>query len=159
MIDEDVVQPLLSSQGRVRNVSGDSMTNSGSRITSRQFTSCGSADGGKVIKLGFIDNVGSPVSIEMPFDQAASLVMTLPRLLSAALKLQTGETEARYVFPLGGWKLEVAQDPSLLLLTMRTPDGFEVAFSVPVAVCEAMGQLLAGYTQSNPAGRDSPPLN
>lgn len=134
---------------------GDPMKTNCSRIISRQLTTCGGADGGKTIILGFIRDSGSPVSIEMPFDQAASLVMTLPHLLSSALKLQTGEAKARYVFPISEWKLQSSQDPDCLLLTMQTPDGFEVAFAVPVAMCEAMGKSLTHHT-TRPG---NPPLN
>lgn len=138
---------------------GDPMKANCSRIISRQLTTCGGGDDGKTIILGFLKDSGSPVSLEMPFDQAASLVMTLPHLLSSALKLQTGKAEARYVFSIGKWKLEAAQDPNFLILTMQTPDGFEVAFAVPVAMCEAMGKTLTHHAQSNPAKPGNLPLN
>ncbi|MEZ2128802.1 MULTISPECIES: hypothetical protein [unclassified Sinorhizobium] len=140
-------------------MSGDPMKTNCSRIISRQLTTCGGADGGKTIILGFMKDSGGPVSLEMPFDQAASLVMTLPHLLSSALKLQTGEAKARYVFSIGEWKLESAQDPNFLILTMQTPDGFEVAFAVPVAMCEAMGKSLTHHAPSNPTRPGNSPLN
>jgi hypothetical protein len=56
------------------------------------------------------------MSIEMPFDQAESIVMTIPRLLSAALKMQTGDAQARYVFSVGNWSLELAKDQNYQIL-------------------------------------------
>lgn len=140
-------------------MSGDPMKTNCSKIISRQLTTCCGADGGKTIILGFIEDSGGPVSLEMPFDQAASLVMTLPHLLSSALKLQTGEAKTRYVFSIGEWKLESAQNPNFLILTMQTPDGFEVAFSIPVAMCETLGKSLTGHIRCNPVRPSDPPLN
>lgn len=63
------------------------------------------------------------MSIEMPFSQAESLVMTIPQLLSIALKMQTGDAQARYVFSVGAWSLESAKE-NHRILSLRTPDCF-----------------------------------
>jgi hypothetical protein len=100
------------------------------RIVSRQLTTCSVIEGGKTICFDFVRQAGESVSIEMPFDQAESIVMTVPRLLSAALKMQTGDAQARYVFSVGNWSLELAKDQNYRILAVRTPDGFEVAFAI-----------------------------
>lgn len=43
-------------------------------------------EGGKTIRFDLVGQAGEPVSIEMPFDQAESIVMTIPRLLSASVE-------------------------------------------------------------------------
>jgi hypothetical protein len=58
--------------------------------------------------------------------------------LSTALRAQHGDSSARAVFPLDGWRLETAAGTSDLILTLKTPDGFEVAFSLSAATFARM---------------------
>ena len=83
------------------------------RIVISQLTTCSVIEGGQRIGLDFVGQAGEPVSIEMPFDQAASIVMTIPRLLSAALKMQTRDAQARYVFSVGKLVLRVGERSEL----------------------------------------------
>jgi len=126
----------------------DQQHNALHKIVSGQLTTCSVIEGGKTIALDFVGQAGEPVSIEMPFDQAASIVMTLPRLLSAALKMQTRDAQARYVFFLGNWSLELAKDQNCRILSLRTPDGFEVAFAISFEISAAMGSALAGGNET-----------
>ena len=115
------------------------------RIVSKQLTTCTVIEGGKAIRFDLVGQAGEPVSIEMPFDQAESIVMTIPRLLSAALRMQTGDDQMRYVFSVGDWSLELAKDQHYRILAVRTPDGFEVAFAISLETSVAMGsELTAG---------------
>ena len=118
------------------------------RIVISQLTTCSVIEDGKTIGLDFVGQAAEPVSIEMPFDQAASIVMTIPRLLSAALKMQTHDAQARYVFSVGNWSLELAKDQNCRILSLRTPDGFEVAFAIPFVTSAAMGSALAGGSEA-----------
>jgi hypothetical protein len=118
------------------------------RIVSRQLTTCSVIEGGKTICFDLVGQAGESVSIEMPFDQAESIVMTIPRLLSAALKMQTGDAQGRYVFPVGNWSLELAKDQNCQILAVRTPDGFEVAFAISFETCVAMGSALISHRYS-----------
>jgi len=118
------------------------------RIVISQLTTCSVIEDGRTIGLGFVGQAGEPVSIEMPFDQAASIVMTIPRLLSAALKMQARDAQARYVFSVGNWSLELAKDQNCRILTLRTPDGFEVAFAISFETSAAMGSALAGGNEA-----------
>lgn len=119
------------------------------RIESKQLTTCNVTDGGKKIRLEFVGQAGGPVSIEMPFGQAESLVMTMPQLLSIGLKMQTGDAQARYVFSVGAWSLELAKE-NHRILSVRTPDGFEVAFAMSVETSVAMGSALKRATEAAP---------
>jgi hypothetical protein len=112
------------------------------RIVSRQLTTCTVIEGGKTIRFDLVGQAGEPVSIEMPFDQAESIVMTVPRLLSAALRMQTGDNRTRYVFSVGNWSLELAKDQNYQILAVRTPDGFEVAFAISFETSVAIGSAL-----------------
>jgi hypothetical protein len=105
-------------------------------------------EGGETIRFELVGQAGEPVSIEMPFDQAESIVMTIPRLLSAALRMQTGDNRARYVFSVGNWSLELAKDQNYRILAVRTPDGFEVAFAISFETSVAMGSALTGGSEA-----------
>lgn len=71
--------------------------------------------------------------------------MTLPGLLTQAVKAQTGRDNARYIFPLGQWLLEAAAgDDQSVLLTLATLDGFQVSFKIPRSTGQALDWALHG---------------
>jgi len=82
------------------------------------------------------------VTVELPLDQAEAVVMTLPRLLSRAVRQRAGNDEARYVFHLGEWVVEGAKEHSCLIATLKTPNGFEVSFAMPLEACRSLGWTL-----------------
>ena len=55
--------------------------------------------------------------------------MTLPHAASQAICATHGDDTLRLVFPLGNWKWDTLR-ASELILTLNTPDGLEVAFSM-----------------------------
>ena len=73
---------------------------------------------------------GGRIALRVPSFCVEQLLMTLPHLLSKALQARYGDRSLRAVFPLGEWRLEAASGSKYLILTMMTPDGFEVAFSL-----------------------------
>jgi steroid delta-isomerase-like uncharacterized protein len=119
-------------------------------IVSRQLTTCGVIEGGKTSCFDFVGQSGESVSIEVPFNQAESIVMTIPQLLSAAFKMNTGDAQTRYVFSVGNWSLASAKDQNYRILTVRTPDGFEVAFAISFETAVEIGSALARGSEAAP---------
>ena len=113
-------------------------------ITSSRLTTCQVVEGGKAVRLSFVDDAGKSSSVTFPFDQAESIVMTLPQMLSMALQLRTHNRQARYVFPLRRWSLESSGD-DFLVANMMTGDGFQVSFAIPREVCKAIGWSLSQH--------------
>jgi hypothetical protein len=112
------------------------------KFRSESLTTCRvAADGGEV-GLGFVDSSGAAVRLDLPVEQAESLIMTLPQLLACALRQRTGDQDARYVFGLGEWAIESAKDQACLITTLKTPDGFEVCFGIPFEACRSLGWNL-----------------
>jgi hypothetical protein len=111
-------------------------------IESAQLTTCDVTRDGEVVKLGFNDASGNAVVLRLPFDQAGALMMTLPRLLTKALKARFGEEGSRFVFPLGDWVLEGVADGRTVIVTLRTADGFEVSFAAALAHCRSLASDL-----------------
>ncbi|HXW31222.1 MAG TPA: hypothetical protein VEK55_17815, partial [Xanthobacteraceae bacterium] len=69
-----------------------------------------------------------------------------PQLLTCALKAQTGDDSARYVFTLAQWRLEAATD-SCLSITFATRDGFEVSFCMTLQACRELARRYAHTSQ------------
>ena len=112
------------------------------KIRSHRLTTCAVAPDGGNVGLEFIDGGGATVTVELPFDQAEAVVMTLPHLLADALRRQTGDDAARYVFGLQEWSLETAKERACLIGTLKTADGFEVSFSMPFDACRSLACSL-----------------
>ena len=124
------------------------------KVVSKQLTTCTVVEKGQVIRLGLLEQIGQTVFVDLPFDQAASILMTLPRLLSIALKAQTDDAGARYVFQVGHWSVEWEKGLECLILTLQTQDGFEVAFAIPLDACAEIGSALKRHSEAA-AGDDS----
>jgi hypothetical protein len=111
-------------------------------INCSTLTTCHAVENGETIMVEFIDEDGRSVSVRFAFEHAQSIAMTLPRLLTLAVKAQTGQDNARYVFPLGEWILEGIEGDQSFILTLKTEDGFEVSFRVPPAASKSLGWSL-----------------
>jgi hypothetical protein len=98
------------------------------QVNVRSLTTCQVASDGSAVCLNFEDVHRQPVALRIPRACVQQLVLTLPHLLSKALLAQRADSSLRAVFPLREWRLEAAAGSKDFILTMRTPDGFEVAF-------------------------------
>ncbi len=123
------------------------------KMTSSQLTTCSVVKDGHAIRLEFLDGEDQPVSVEFPFEQAQSIVMTLPRMLSKALQRRTRSPSSRYAFTLGRWSIESSDEKNGLIVTLATDDGFQVSFVIPFDACRAIGWALGREGRS--AGPDS----
>jgi len=119
------------------------------RINGSKLMTCGVTQNGETVHLDLIDRAGRPVSLSLPFDQARALTMTLPQLLTFALKARTGDATALHVFPLEKWRLEAAAD-SCLIITIGTPGGFEVSFCMPLQQCWEFARALSADAEWAP---------
>ena len=76
----------------------------------------------------------------------SGLLLTVPRILQCALDRRRDES-ARIMQPLGTWRLEQVAGQGQLILTLTTPDGFNVAFTLALDELAAMAE----------AGQEHPP--
>jgi hypothetical protein len=134
-------------------------------INCSTLTTCHFVGNGEIVMLEFVDEGGRSISVRFAFEHAQSIAMTLPRLLTQAVKAQTGQDNARYVFPLGEWTLEGIEGDQSCILTLKTEDGFEVSFGMPPAASKSLGWSLqhdvdAGsetcHSGHGPAGSGNP---
>lgn len=117
-------------------------------MEARSLTTCDVAPDGNAVHLRFEDTKGQPGALTLPTACIQQLVMTLPHLLSKAIRTQTGDESLRAVFPLGAWHIEAQAGTPNFILTMMTPDGFEVAFSLKPP---AMGKMMSTIEEARSA--------
>jgi hypothetical protein len=102
-----------------------------------------SADG-LTVALSLNDESGEPLSLRLPTECLQQLLLTIPAVIRKSLQLRFRDNSLRHVYPLGDWTIEEAGAGGALILTMYTPDGFEVAFGFNAAIAEELGGALEG---------------
>src|SRR5215468_9864169 len=123
-------------------------------ILSSKLTTCRVTNNGGTIELQLLDDSQRNVTLRLPFAQAETIVMTLPTLLTSALRQQTGDQGARYVFGLGDWMLEETKDRNCLIATLTTTDGFATCFGMPFGACQSLGRNLVHYAEEASRARE-----
>ena len=118
------------------------MAESRMEIEVKTLTTCKVERDGETLELSFIGADGQPASLRLPFESAQAIAMTLPGLLTEAVQRITGEEQSRYVFPLGTWRLDAADDVGGAIATFATTDGFAVSFGIPLEACRSLGWAL-----------------
>jgi hypothetical protein len=94
------------------------------------MTACEVSSDGLAVRLGFIDASGQQCALALPIDCLLALLMTLPDLATAALRAQYRDSSLRIVYPLEQFRLEAIAGEPASILTLATPDGYEVSFRV-----------------------------
>ncbi|MFG1203097.1 hypothetical protein V5F29_11965 [Xanthobacter aminoxidans] len=85
---------------------------------------------GSRFRMSFSQPDGSSASLNLPSDCLRALVMTLPKMMAEVLRAQYKDESLRLVYPAHMVRVEQASEPSTLILTLATPDGFEVSFAL-----------------------------
>lgn len=127
-------------------------------INGHKLSTCGVTADGETVNLDLLDVAGKSISLRLPFEQVGALAMTLPQLLTRAVRGRTGSETARFVFSLGEWRVEGAAESCALIVTLKTDDGFEVSFGMPVEACRSLAWALKEKAECV-AGRIVAPLN
>jgi hypothetical protein len=86
-------------------------------------------DGASIV-LFAEDSGGQLVALHLPLDCISALIMTLPRMVNAVVRQRAKDQSLRLVYPLAGFSVELSADRHTRILTLKTPDGFEVSFAV-----------------------------
>lgn len=109
----------------------------------QSLTTCEVAPDGNSILLGFTDPDGTPAQIRLSLNQVGGLAMTLPDLITKALRLRYGDHSLRYAYPLQSWTVERSSDPKTGMVTLCTTDGFSVCFSMQRELQHQLADALA----------------
>ncbi|MFG1344173.1 hypothetical protein V5F59_04715 [Xanthobacter autotrophicus DSM 431] len=99
-------------------------------IIGQELLSFDVAVDGSRIRMSFSRPDGSLTALNLPSDCLQAMVMTLPKMMAEVLRARHKDDSLRLVYPAHMVRIEQASDPSTLILTLATPDGFEVSFAL-----------------------------
>jgi hypothetical protein len=88
------------------------------------------AGDGNWFRMRFNCANGKPGSLSLPTECLHALIMTLPRMMTQALSSRYGDDSLRLVYPAEAVRIERSPDPNTFIMTLVTPDGFAVSFSL-----------------------------
>jgi hypothetical protein len=97
-----------------------------------------SADGAAV-RLVAQDIAGRTIGIILTIETLSALLMTLPRMASDAIKRAHGDPTMRITYPARDFQIELSSCNSHIL-TIGTPDGFTVSFSLTKELSQELGE-------------------
>ena len=117
-------------------------------IEPQTLTTCEVAPDGNTVVLGFTDMNGAAARIRLSLNQVGALAMTLPDLITSALRSRYGDHSLRYAYPLSSWTIEQSTDPRTGMVTLCTVDGFSVCFSMQQELQHELGAALASTRRS-----------
>jgi len=101
---------------------------------------------------------GAPVSMSLPSECLTQMLMTLPRIALEALQKKHNDQSLRIVYPTGSWRVEQSvQSERLVIVTLGTPDGFEVSFGLEAKKLNAIQAAFKDAADFMPT--DASPLN
>ena len=97
------------------------------------------AKDGSSIRMDIEDTSGRPASVTLPTRCLNQLMMTLPRMVTAAVQRLHRDRSLRIVYPVEKLCVELSSDLRTRILTLETPDGFNVSFSLSEEQCGDIG--------------------
>jgi hypothetical protein len=100
------------------------------RIDIKSLARFETGEDGASISLIAEDVYGRSIRLTFPSEVPSSLIMTLPRMVTAAVQRRRNDPSARLVYPLAESRTELSTDLSTRILTFKSPDGFTVSFAV-----------------------------
>ena len=99
-------------------------------LRAARLTTFSVSDDGTSIAFGVADEAGEEGALVLPAECLKALMMTLPEMMRRALRHQHRDASLRLVYPIGSWEIETSTEPGTLIMTLRTPDGFDVSFAL-----------------------------
>jgi hypothetical protein len=94
---------------------------------------------GTAVKLIVRDVANRTFSIILTLETLSALLMTLPTMALSAVKRAHNDPTMRITYPLREFEIELGPD-NLRILTIGTPDGFTVSFSLTEELSQELGR-------------------
>ena len=99
-------------------------------IVGKELIAYDIASDGNWFRMSFSCVNGEQGSLRLPTECLKALIMTLPRMMTKALSARYGDDSLRLVYTAEVVRIEGTLDPNTFILTLATPDGFAVSFSL-----------------------------
>ena len=126
-------------------------------IKGKRLTAWSVTPDGEHVQLGLVDDAGRPCAVLLPIAVLSGLMMTIPRMLQDALRAKFSDGTLRMIHELGDWRVERAAGADASILSLATPDGFEVTFAVATPQADRLGKTLRH--SATPDAEEMPALN
>jgi hypothetical protein len=110
-----------------------------SEIEVKRLVNFETAIDGAAVKLIVRDIANRTFSIILTIETLSSLLMTLPAMALSAVKRAHNDPSIRITYPLREFEIELGPD-NLRILTIGTPDGFTVSFSLTEELSQELGR-------------------
>ena len=118
-----------------------------SDIEVRRLINFETAADGTAIRLLVEDIAGRTIAIILTIETLSALLMTLPRMASNAIKRAHNDPTMRITYPATDFQIELSPG-NVRILTIGTPDGFTVSFSLTEEFSQELGEAhLKGIGQ------------
>jgi hypothetical protein len=116
-------------------------------IEGEELTCFEVAEDGSSFRMHLEDKAGRPASLSLPTECLNRLMMTLPGMVTRAVQRQHNDRSLRIVYPVDRLVIELGSDLRTRILTLETPDGFNVSFSLSEAQCNEIGGTESQATE------------
>jgi hypothetical protein len=111
-------------------------------IVGKELISYDVASDGNWFSMSYRCVNGKQRSLRLPTECLQALIMTLPRMMTKALSARYGDDSLRLVYTAEVVRIEGTLDPNTFILTLATPDGFAVSFSLDGLQLDALSEEI-----------------
>jgi hypothetical protein len=116
-------------------------------IEVRRLINFETATDGTAVRLLVDDVAGRTVGIIFTIETLSALLMTLPTMAASAIKRAHNDPTMRITYPATDFQIELSPG-NVHILTIGTPDGFTVSFSLTEEFSQELGEAnLKGIGQ------------
>ncbi len=116
-------------------------------IEVRRLINFETATDGTAVRLLVDDVAGRTVGIIFTIETLSALLMTLPTIAASAIKRAHNDPTTRITYPATDFQIELSPG-NVRILTIGTPDGFTVSFSLTEEFSQELGEAhLKGIGQ------------
>jgi hypothetical protein len=116
-------------------------------IEIRRLINFETAADGTAVRLLAEDIAGRTIRIILTIEALSALLMTLPKMASNAIKRVHSDPAMRITYPATDFQIELSPG-NVRILTIGTPDGFTVSFSLTEEISQELGEAhLKGIGQ------------
>ena len=121
-------------------------------IEADRLTTFEVAPDGSRVRIRATDAAGGAASISLPAECLSQMMMTLPRIALEAVRRRHRNQALKVVYPAAKWDIEQSGEcPDTFILTLTTPDGFEVSFALSGAKLDGLAKAADRATEQSAA--------
>jgi hypothetical protein len=86
---------------------------------------------------------GATVALTFTVTSITRLMLTLPTMINRVVQKRGNNPGLRVVYPLDELKIEMAPDRQTRILTLKTPDGFDISFTASPTMYREVCQIVS----------------